>query len=1143
MTQPVKKWSLRIAVAVLLTLTLILIGTFLILRTESGLQWLIARVDASIPGRIETENLAGNLWSGVTVGELRYTDKALELDVSGLAIEINWPPLLSRSLVLQQLSATAVTFRSLQPPATTPQPLEFAMNPLPLDVEIVRGRLGQLVLPGEDTRTEINSISLDNGHLSGNRINIERAAATTEVIAASVTALDAKLDGDVPLSLAIEWSLSSGDWSGAGNFQGTLAELNFEHAVYGAYPATATGTAYVLNRVDPAVNAEVSWQQWQFQEFLLRDGSATVAGTADDYEAEFNFTADLPIDDAALIAGTASGDTTGLSAFDVQADSSSGNVAATGSLGWQPGLVADVQIGAREIDASIVAAELTGRLNADAGIRLDGPESLIFSGVAVDGILNDVALTASGDGSATPSQFRCDNCLIEIGENRISINGTGGNAQLAVALAINAPTLEQLWPGIAGSMAGDGVIGGTRTNPEFSGEFSGQELVFNDWSASAASIVSESSSADTVSIAATVSNLVNGENEVGNFTVAGNGPPENLDITLDWTVKELVLAAAATVLRDDSGMTGSITNAELSEPNTGTWVLQNPATFAFLGENVSVQSHEWRSATGVLRIDQVTREADTIRLLADLSQFPLQTANAWLPDSYRLRGTASAGINLEQVNGTWTGSVSWQQEATVLSVVGDDAETTEIEFSEVRAEATLANGGVDVTAALKIDPGVTSTLNLKMDGFGPDALLDAELRLDGRDLDWVPAVVPSIDNFGGAIAAVVNASGPRAAPEFTGTLAWQDGSLVVPALNVPLTNVDITIEGAPNGAATMKGFARAGEGELNITGRFEDLMQATRTVQLSVSGSGAEVINWPDYRVWASPELDVRWTAAGWNVGGKVEVPRAEIVISELPESAVLPSEDVTVLGREEETRTPTAVTGEAQLVLGDAVRVQAFGLDTRLEGDLRFRLPQDRQPIAEGQVDLVDGVFSAYGQRLTIREGTLTFTGSIDEPLVDVRAVRIIETLDGQVTAGIHVSGRGQSLTSTVYSDPVMAEADALSYLVIGRPLNQATESEGSELSGAAIALGVRQASRITEQIGQSLGLDQLALTGRDDTSMALVAGKQINSRLHARYAYGVFSRLGTLLLRYRLSQRLTLEAGAGEQQSIDLMYQVEKQ
>jgi translocation and assembly module TamB len=56
-------------------------------------------------------------------------------------------------------------------------------------------------------------------------------------------------------------------------------------------------------------------------------------------------------------------------------------------------------------------------------------------------------------------------------------------------------------------------------------------------------------------------------------------------------------------------------------------------------------------------------------------------------------------------------------------------------------------------------------------------------------------------------------------------------------------------------------------------------------------------------------------------------------------------------------------------------------------------------------------------------------------------------------------------------------------------------------------------------------------------------VAGKQINDRLYARYAYGVFSRLGMVILRYRLSERVSLEAGAGENQSIDILYTVEKE
>lgn len=122
------------------------------------------------------------------------------------------------------------------------------------------------------------------------------------------------------------------------------------------------------------------------------------------------------------------------------------------------------------------------------------------------------------------------------------------------------------------------------------------------------------------------------------------------------------------------------------------------------------------------------------------------------------------------------------------------------------------------------------------------------------------------------------------------------------------------------------------------------------------------------------------------------------------------------------------------------------------------------------------------------------------------------------------------------------MGEADALSYLVIGRPLAQATEAEGGNLSGAAIGLGLKQATRITEQIGQTIGLDQLSLTGDGGDNTALIAGKQISPELYARYVYNVFSRLGTLLVQFKLSQHLTLEASAGETQSIDVLYSIEK-
>ena len=64
----------------------------------------------------------------------------------------------------------------------------------------------------------------------------------------------------------------------------------------------------------------------------------------------------------------------------------------------------------------------------------------------------------------------------------------------------------------------------------------------------------------------------------------------------------------------------------------------------------------------------------------------------------------------------------------------------------------------------------------------------------------------------------------------------------------------------------------------------------------------------------------------------------------------------------------------------------------------------------------------------------------------------------------------------------------------------------------------------------------------GSSQSTTELVAGKQVNSRLYVRYAYGVFTEIGNLLLRYRLSDRLTIEAGTGESQSMDLLYLVEK-
>jgi translocation and assembly module TamB len=145
-------------------------------------------------------------------------------------------------------------------------------------------------------------------------------------------------------------------------------------------------------------------------------------------------------------------------------------------------------------------------------------------------------------------------------------------------------------------------------------------------------------------------------------------------------------------------------------------------------------------------------------------------------------------------------------------------------------------------------------------------------------------------------------------------------------------------------------------------------------------------------------------------------------------------------------------------------------------------------------------------------------------------------------VTAGLLLSGTARRPESRVFSEPAMGEADALSYLIAGKPLSSAGAEDQSAIGGAALALGLRQASPITEQIGGSVALDEFGVEGSEIEETQVVAGKQLSPDLYLRFTYGLFNRLGTVLARYRIGRNLSIEAASGEDQSLDLVWSAER-
>ena len=124
------------------------------------------------------------------------------------------------------------------------------------------------------------------------------------------------------------------------------------------------------------------------------------------------------------------------------------------------------------------------------------------------------------------------------------------------------------------------------------------------------------------------------------------------------------------------------------------------------------------------------------------------------------------------------------------------------------------------------------------------------------------------------------------------------------------------------------------------------------------------------------------------------------------------------------------------------------------------------------GELWLNDGRYRAYGQRLTVRRARLLFAGPIDQPYLDIEAIR--QTDD--VIAGIRLSGSAEQPTTQIFSEPAMSQEQALSYLVLGRPLSTNGE-DNNMLAQAALGLGLMGSSGVTSSLAKDLGIQDFQL------------------------------------------------------------------
>jgi translocation and assembly module TamB len=303
-------------------------------------------------------------------------------------------------------------------------------------------------------------------------------------------------------------------------------------------------------------------------------------------------------------------------------------------------------------------------------------------------------------------------------------------------------------------------------------------------------------------------------------------------------------------------------------------------------------------------------------------------------------------------------------------------------------------------------------------------------------------------------------------------------------------------------------------------------------VDLSLKGSHLPITVEPYARLEAAPDLKISMQDGRLGVSGKVLIPKGDITIRELPPSTVKLSGDTVIVGHQtEEGAPPLAMAMDIDVQVGqEKLGFTGFGLTADLAGRVHIGDNLDTR----GELNLNNGRYRAYGQRLTIRKARLLFAGPVDQPYLDVEAIR--QTDD--IIAGIRLSGSAEQPTTTVFSEPAMSQEQALSYLVLGRPLNN-TGEDSNMMAQAALALGLAGSEGTTGRLAENLGIKDFELdtSGSGDKTNVVASGK-ITEKLSLRYGVGVFEPANTIALRYMLSKKVYLEAASGIASSLDIFY-----
>jgi translocation and assembly module TamB len=884
-------------------------------------------------------------------------------------------------------------------------------------------------------------------------------------------------------------------------------------------------------------NARIDWQDFPWRSLYpeieeppvrIQRFEGDIAYDDGRYKGQFSSAMDGPSGEFTL-SSPIQGDLEHVSLPSLKLTAGQGAIEGPLTVGFADGISWDTDLILSQFDPSYWVAELPGLLAGpirSKGALKDGVITA-EADIALAGRLRAQPTRLAVKGAGQGEQWTLDSLALHMGDNRVDGQGAlEGKIQGQLQLALN--NLGQLWPGLTGRASGKMTAAGTLDHPSGNASLHANGIGLDGNRVATLSLEANLDAQQRATVALKSAGIMLGETDLGSLNVNGQGDLQNqrADLTLNGPLLDASLAAEGSL--KDGDWRGRLARGSLGS-NGMDWRLQQPAGLERLASGqFTLGRHCWAYGKATLCADDQRLTPDT-QLRMRLRQFPLETLAQWLPDDFAWNGQLNADVNLDLPEAGPKGTLSIDAGSGTLRV-RDGEQWHDFPYSSLVATGQLTPQRVDTE--LTFDGGQLGRLNLtaQIDPRPEEKPIQGRFSLQGLDLSVGRPFAPMVDELQGQLSGTGTLAGTLQSPLINGRLQLSNGRATGTELPTQVEALQLTVNIAGQ-RLNVDGNWRSGEAGRGAVAGSLDWSEGTN-LDIQVSGTRLPVNVQPYAELEVEPNVRIGLAGDRLALSGTVNVPRGAITIRELPPSTVQISSDTIIVGEEApEKATALQMAMDIDVNVGqDQLTFSAFGLNAEIAGSMHIGDNLD----ARGELNLNKGRFRAYGQRLNVRRARLLFTGPISQPFLDVEAVRTVD----DVTAGIRLTGFAASPSTELFSEPAMSQEQALSYLVLGRPLSTGQE-DNNLLAQAALGLGLAGSASFTGGVAQSLGIQNFQLdTEGTGNSTSVVASGDITEKLTLRYGVGVFEPANTIALRYELTRRIFLEAASGLASSLDIFY-----